>query len=58
MPDQDPVATAGQARSPDDVLLRVEHLTTTFDAAGASIRAVDDVSFTVGVRETVALVGE
>ncbi len=43
----------------DDVLLAVEGLTTVFDGpGGASVRAVDDVSFVVRRGETLGLVGE
>jgi len=39
-------------------LLQVRHLTTTFDTAAGVARAVDDVSFDLHERETLALVGE
>jgi peptide/nickel transport system ATP-binding protein len=43
----------------DKDLLRVSGLTTTFPAkGGGTVRAVDDVSFTVGQGETVCVVGE
>jgi len=45
--------------SENDALLRVEHLTTAFNAGdGVLLRAVDDVAFTIRRGETVALVGE
>ena len=40
------------------VLLRAEHLVTSFSARGAKVRAVDDVSLTLRRGETYALVGE
>ena len=43
----------------DKDLLRVSGLTTVFPAkGGGTVRAVDDVSFTVGPGETVCVVGE
>jgi oligopeptide/dipeptide ABC transporter ATP-binding protein len=39
-------------------LLQVEHLTTAFPIGGAWAPAVNDVSFSMGVGETMALVGE
>ena len=39
-------------------LLQVEHLTVTFETAGAPVVAVDDVSFSIGHGETLGLVGE
>src|SRR6266567_3461301 len=42
----------------DDVLLRVEHLTTVFDTTQGPMPAVDDVSFEIGAGETLGLVGE
>jgi len=39
-------------------LLRVEHLTTTFDTSGGPVAAVDDVSFHIDAGETLGLVGE
>jgi oligopeptide/dipeptide ABC transporter ATP-binding protein len=41
-----------------DALLRVEHLTTSFDTAAGSVVAVDDVSFEIGAGEVLGLVGE
>jgi ABC-type glutathione transport system ATPase component len=55
---------APQARKPQ-VLLEVKHLTTRFPVKGgilrrttAQVHAVEDVSFTLNVGETLALVGE
>ncbi len=39
-------------------LLDVQRLTTVFEGRSASLVAVDDVSFTIGVGETLGLVGE
>jgi oligopeptide/dipeptide ABC transporter ATP-binding protein len=39
-------------------VLRVQHLTTRFETPRGIVRAVDDVSFDVPERSTVALVGE
>jgi len=39
-------------------LLDVQHLTTTVRSRGQALRAVDDVSFQVGRREILGLVGE
>jgi oligopeptide/dipeptide ABC transporter ATP-binding protein len=39
-------------------LLRIERLTTVFDAAAGPLTAVDDVSFELRAGETLALVGE
>ena len=42
----------------DDLLLRVEHLTTVFDLPGGPVPAVDDISFEIRAGETLGLVGE
>jgi peptide/nickel transport system ATP-binding protein len=44
--------------SPREALLSVGHLSVLFGTAGSSLRAVDDVSFTIAPRETLAIVGE
>ena len=56
--------TAAKPRKPE-VLLQVKHLTTRFPVKGgilrrtvAQVHAVEDVSFTLNVGETLALVGE
>ena len=41
-----------------DTLLRVEHLTTAFHTDRGTLRAVDDVSFSLKKGETLAVVGE
>ncbi|HLG01856.1 MAG TPA: ABC transporter ATP-binding protein [Acidimicrobiia bacterium] len=40
------------------MLLTVSRLSTTFDSAAGRVRAVDDVSFTVGAGRAVGVVGE
>jgi peptide/nickel transport system ATP-binding protein len=42
----------------DDALLRVQGLTTVFDAGGRPLTAVNDVSFEIRRGETLGLVGE
>ncbi|MEZ2410351.1 ABC transporter ATP-binding protein [Bosea sp. RCC_152_1] len=42
----------------DDVQIKVEAVSKDFDAGSRTIRAVDNVSFSVGTRSTHALVGE
>ena len=49
--------TSSQPPSPPP-LLEVEHLTTAFPVEGRLVAAVNDVGFSVGAGETVALVGE
>ena len=58
-------AAAPRARKAPEVLLQVKHLTTRFPVKGgilrrtvAQVHAVEDVSFTLNVGETLALVGE
>jgi oligopeptide/dipeptide ABC transporter ATP-binding protein len=51
--------TGDTAASSRDLLLQIEHLTTTFDVEGGGVvRAVNDVGFTMHRGETVGLVGE
>jgi peptide/nickel transport system ATP-binding protein len=38
--------------------IRIENLSVTFDAKGRKVRAVEDVSLSVGARESYGLVGE
>ena len=42
----------------EPTLLHISHARVTFPVKGGSVAAVDDVSLTVGPRETVAIVGE
>ncbi|HVE11447.1 MAG TPA: ABC transporter ATP-binding protein [Paraburkholderia sp.] len=49
--------TAAQEREPA-LVLRADHVSKTFHASGASLRAVDDVSLTLAAGETLGLVGE
>jgi dipeptide transport system ATP-binding protein len=39
-------------------LLEIEHLSVEFGAAGATLQAVDDLSFSIGAGEVVGIVGE
>src|SRR5438105_14612477 len=39
-------------------LLEVEHLRTELSGSSGAVRAVDDVSFSIGPGETFALIGE
>ena len=41
-----------------DAILEVQNLSVSFTRAGKEMKAVDDVSFTVGAGETLGLVGE
>ena len=43
---------------PNDVLLSVNNLTTEFNVAGSSKKAVDNISFSLNKGETVGIVGE
>ncbi len=42
----------------DDVILKVENLTTTFDTEGGQVHAVDDVSFALRQGRNLGIVGE
>ena len=43
---------------PDEVILEVRHLRTSFLQGGSEMRAVDDMSYTVKKGECVAIIGE
>ena len=43
---------------PNDILLSVNNLTTEFNVAGSSKKAVDNISFSLNKGETVGIVGE
>ena len=45
-------------QSPSDVLLEVENLKVYYDTDAGQVKAVDDVSFTLGRGERMGLVGE
>ncbi|MBQ2953982.1 MAG: ATP-binding cassette domain-containing protein [Clostridia bacterium] len=49
---------AADLNLPDDVLLRVNHISKRFTSKGVCVRAVSDVSFDVCKGETVGIVGE
>jgi oligopeptide/dipeptide ABC transporter ATP-binding protein len=51
-------AAAAAERAATDDLLSVENLTVSFDTGRGRLRVVEDVSFTVGRGERVAIVGE
>ena len=52
MAEPDTVVTGGEA------VIRVEHLSVAFGSGPRAVRAVDDVSFTIGQGEIIGLVGE
>ena len=51
-----PAAREGEAS--DDVLLRIDSLTTSFGRGANAVRAVDDVSLTIRPGRTLGIVGE
>jgi peptide/nickel transport system ATP-binding protein len=51
-------AVAGIDAAPDDPILEVKNLRTSFPTAGGLVHAVDNVSFNVRKGEALALVGE
>ena len=53
-----PLMAAADLNLPDDVLLRVNHISKRFTSKGVCVRAVSDVSFDVCKGETVGIVGE
>jgi microcin C transport system ATP-binding protein len=53
-----PTANIAQPPAPQDTLLSVENLSVAFTQGGKTQLAVDNVSFSIGRGETVALVGE
>src|SRR5258708_13660148 len=55
-----PVSGPGVAhlRSPEDALLRVEHLVVEFRSRAGTVQAVTDASFDVQEGETIGLAGE
>jgi oligopeptide/dipeptide ABC transporter ATP-binding protein len=48
----------GTAASGGEPVLQVEHLSVAFGSGPRAVRAVDDVSFTIGQGEIIGLVGE
>ena len=44
--------------SNDNVLLEIKHLSKIYDAKGANVKALNDVSLTVNKGETIGIVGE
>ncbi|MDX1731647.1 MAG: ATP-binding cassette domain-containing protein, partial [Aurantimonas coralicida] len=53
-----PTANIAQPPAPQNTLLSVENLSVAFTQGGKTQLAVDNVSFSIGRGETVALVGE
>ncbi len=53
-----PGATRSGAATHAPLVLHAAHLSKTFDASGAPLRAVDDVSLDLAAGETLGLVGE